>query len=170
MSIIIPNAPRATKGEASVPQSPAGNSRGAWRLLGWIGGLFIIIGFADIALGWYPPAFGNSEWEFGTISGSLNALTIPVMGIYLLAASAIARGDRLLGRALAILLALVAVGLLVLGFIYVTVIPVALKAAAGNPVVSLGMKKAIAKALLLGVAYLGLVVLAAVRAWRIRRA
>ena len=168
MAIIVPRSGRALTADLSVQQVQSGNARGAWSLLSWLGALFVILGLADIALGWYPAAFGNSEWEFGTISGSLNALTIPVMGLYLLVASAIARGDRTLGRILAVLLALMALGLLLLAFVYVTVVPVALKAVAGNDLVALGMKKAVVKAMLLGVAYVWLVVLAAHRAWRIR--
>lgn len=169
MSIIVPRSSRAAPVDGFTPPDATGRVRDAWRLLSWIGAVFVVLGIADIALGWYPAAFGNSEWEFGTISGSLNALTIPVMGLYLLAASAIARGDVVSGRVLGVVMAVLAVSLLVGGFIYVTVAPIALKAVAGNDLVLLGMKKAVAKALLLGVGYIGLLILGALRAWRVRR-
>ena len=167
MSIIVPRSSRAGTADLTVQSTPLAHIRDAWRALAWLGAVFTLLGFADIGLGWYPAAFGNSEWEFGTISGSLNALTIPVMGLYLMLASAIARGERASGRVLAILLTTIALGLLVLGFIYITVIPVALKAVANNELVAMGMKKAVVKAVLLGIAYVGLVIYAAVRAWRI---
>lgn len=168
MSIIVPRSSRTAPVDGLVPPEATGRSRDAWRLLSWIGAVFAVLGLVDIALGWYPAAFGNSEWEFGTISGTLNALTIPVMGLYLLAASAIARGDLRSGRILGAVMAIMALGLLMGGFLYITVAPIALKAVAGNDLVHMGMKKAIVKAMLLGVGYTWLLVLGALRAWRVR--
>ncbi len=162
-------APRPGKAQPNTSRSIDGSHRrtaAAWTLFSWLGGAFAVLGLADIALGWYPSAFGNPEWEFGTISGSLNALTIPVMGFYLLVASAIARGHRRAGRILGVLLLFLAVVLLVLGFVYVTVIPLALRAVQPNDVVSLGMKKAIIKGLLLGIGYIALLSYGARQAWR----
>lgn len=144
------------------------HARDAWRLLGWLGVIFSILGLADIALGWYPAAFGNTEWEFGTISGSLNALTIPMMGLYLVVASAVARHDHRSARVLSILLWLMVVVLVGLGLIYLTVIPIALKAVANNQLVLLGMQKAIVKGLVLLAGYTLLLVIGARRIGRVR--
>jgi hypothetical protein len=166
LNLITP-VPRATDAEAGATRRTDHHGHDAWKILSWLGATFAILGLADIALGWYPAAFGNTEWEFGTISGSLNALTIPMMGLYLLVASAAARDDRRSGRALSILLWLLAAGLVGLGLVYVTVIPIAIKAVAGNELVLLGMKKAIVKGLTLLAGYGLLLVVGARRAGRI---
>src|SRR5262249_28846829 len=44
----------------------------AWSILGWLGIVFVVLGFGDIALGIYPTQFGNQEWEFGMVSALLN--------------------------------------------------------------------------------------------------
>ncbi len=167
MPILVSRSTRAASLESERSRDALRDGADAWRLLGLIGGTFAVLGFTDIALGWYPAAFGSPEWEFGTISGSLNALTIPMFGLYLLAASAVARGDGRSARILGALLATLAVALLVLGFLYVTVLPLALKAASGNPLLLLGIRKAIAKGILLGVGYLLLLIVGATRLWRV---
>ncbi len=139
----------------------------AWRVLGWIGLSFTILGLLDIALGWYPPAFGNPEWEFGTISGSLNALAIPMLGLYLVLASAIARSDRRAARTVAVVMGLLLLILLGLGVLYLTVVPLAIKSVAGNALVALGMKKAIVKAVTLGMADAVLLAVGMVKGWRV---
>jgi hypothetical protein len=168
--IVVPDVSHATSTNVGSQRDWARRSDDAWLLLSRIGAVFTVMGLADIALGWYPLGLGNSEWEFGTISGSLNALAIPTIGLYLMAASAIARGDRRAGRVIAVVLALGCITLLVLGVIYLTVIPLALKAVAGNELTLLGMRKGIAKGLLLGIGYVFLLVVAAIRTWRVRSA
>ena len=56
------------------------------------------------------------------------------------------------------------------GLVYITVAPIALKAVAGNALVLMGMRKAIAKAMLLGIGYRWLLGLGARRAWGTRPA
>jgi hypothetical protein len=140
-----------------------------WSALGWIGAAFALLGVLDIALGWYPTAFGNLEWEFGTISGSLNALAIPMLGVYLMLASAVARGDRGMARIVSVIMGLMLITLLGLGVIYLTVVPVAIKSVAGNDLVALGMKKAVVKALSLGVVDAVLLVIGIQKGWRVGR-
>lgn len=137
----------------------------AWQLLGWIGLVFAIMGFVDIVLGWYPTAFGNPEWEFGTISGSLNAFALPMLGLYLIVGSAVARGARRTARVGAIVMGLLAGTLFALSIIFLTVIPMAANSIRGNALLQLGMQKAIAKAIGLLIGY-GLLLLAgAVAGW-----
>ena len=116
---------------------------------------------------WYPAAFGNAEWEFGTISGTLNALAIPMLGLYLALASAIARGDRRSARIVAVVMGVLLVTILALGAIYLTVLPIAIKAVSSNALVALGMKKAVVKALTLGVADVALLGVGMARGWRV---
>ena len=61
------------------------------------------IGLVDVMLLWASPRFGSPEWEFGTISGTLEALTLPTIGIALLSAGLIARGSRIAAYLVAVL-------------------------------------------------------------------
>jgi hypothetical protein len=140
--------------------------REAWFLLGWLGIAFVVLGFADIALGLYPLAFGNQEWEFGTVSAILNGFALPTMGFYLLLGSLVSRGKGIGARVLALVMIVVAVLLVVLGLLYATAIPLALKSVSGNAVVALGMKKALVKAAVLLVGYLALYLFGAFRGCR----
>lgn len=141
----------------------------AWSALATVGAAFFILGLIDIGLGWYPAAFGNLEWEFGTISGSLNALAIPMLGLYLMLASAIARSDRRMARIVSTLMGLLLATLVVLGIIYLTVVPVAIKSVADNALISLGMKKGVIKAVTLGLADCALLITGIVKGWRVTK-
>ena len=124
----------------------------AWTLLGYIGIAFVIIGSLDIGLAWFPFALGSAEWEFGTIGASLNGLPLPGLGLMLILAGGVARESTIQIRIAAIASAALVVLLVVLGFLYVTVIPVAL-AEVQNAVVRAGLMKSIVKALALLVIY-----------------
>ena len=138
----------------------------AWSLVGWLGIVLVVLGFVDIGLGLYPLAFGNSEWEFGMITGILNGFALPTMGFYLFLGSLIAGGKRIGARVTALVMVVVAATLVALGLLYATAIPLALKSVAGNALLALGIKKALVKAGVLLVGYLALYVVGAVRGWR----
>lgn len=166
----IIDSPSTRQPTDKLPARPeATTQRDAWSLVGWLGFAFMLLGFADIALGVYPTAFGNAEWEFGTVSGVLNGFAIPTMGAYLLLGSLIARQSRVAARALAVVMVVVAATLVVLALLYATGIPLALRTVQQNAVLTLGIKKAILKAAMLLVAYLALYVYGAVRGWRAGR-
>jgi hypothetical protein len=167
MQILSPDLRRPLPIEAAPSRFGAKASHDAWSALATIGAAFFVLGLIDIGLGWYPAALGNLEWEFGTISGSLNALAIPMLGLYLMLASAIARSDRGMARVVSLLMGLLLVGLVGLGVIYLTVVPVAIKSVAGNALVSLGIKKGVAKAVTLGIAYCALLATGIVKGWRV---
>ena len=167
MQIFSPAQRHPITVDTAVPRGAVRAPLDAWKALNWIGIGFFILGFLDIALGWYPTGFGNAEWEFGTISGSLNALAIPMLGLYLMLASAIARSDRRAGRAVAVIMGLMLMLILGLGVIYLTVMPVALKAVAGNALISLGIKKAVLKAMVLGSVDSVLLAVGMVKWWRV---
>lgn len=170
MQILSPAQRHPVSVETAALRPASRASIDAWRLLGWIGISFTILGLLDIGLGWYPTAFGNPEWEFGTISGSLNALAIPMLGLYLVLASAIARSDRRTARIVAVAMGVLMLVILGLGLVYVTVLPLAIKAVSGNALVSLGIKKAIIKAVTLGVADAVLLAVGMVKGWRVTEA
>jgi hypothetical protein len=144
---------------------PSSRSRDAWSALGWLGFAFVVLGVLDIGLGIFPTAFGRPEWVFGTVSAILNGFAIPTMGAYLVLGAALASGGkaRLMGIAAAMLVA--ACVILGLGLYFLTVVPVALDSVRASPEAMLGMKKAIAKAVMLDVAYAALLVIGALRAW-----
>ena len=167
MQILSPTQRRPISVETAAVRSGGRAQLEAWRALSWIGIAFVLLGLTDVALGWYPPAFGNPEWEFGTISGTLNALAIPMLGLYLVLASAIARSDRRSARIVAVAMGLLLATILLLGVIYLTVLPIAIKAVSSNALVALGMKKAVVKAMTLGVADAVLLGVGMVKGWRV---
>lgn len=167
MQIISPAQRRPITVETAAQRHSGRATLDAWVALTWIGVAFTLLGLIDVALGWYPLALGNAEWEFGTISGTLNALAIPMLGLYLVLASVIARSDRRAARVVAVVMGLLLATILLLGVIYLTVVPIALKAVSSNALVSMGMKKAIVKALTLGLADSVLLGGGMVKAWRV---
>jgi hypothetical protein len=169
MQILSADARRPIAVEGTPPRTGARAPLEAWSALATIGGAFFILGLIDIGLGWYPAAFGNLEWEFGTISGTLNALAIPMLGLYLMLGSAIARSDRRMARMVSGLMGLLLATLVVLGIIYLTVVPVAMKSVADNALISLGMKKGVVKALTLGLADCALLITGIVKGLRVPR-
>ncbi len=143
--------------------------RDAWTLVGWLGLAFVLMGFADIALGFYPMAFGNAEWEFGVISGMLNGFAIPTMGAYLLLASAVARNKPSLTRGVAVWMFVLAAMIVVVGLLYLSVVPLAIRAVDRSDVVLLGIKKAIVKAAILLFAYWFLYLIGGIRGWKLAK-
>jgi hypothetical protein len=151
MPILAQAAQRPATREVVVGNRTAANVTDALRLLSWVGAAFVILGFTDIALAWYPVRFGNPDWEFAIIGGTMSALALPHLGMYLVLASAISRGQR--GTTRAVGVAMVILLLTLLGLIFVTVVPLALNAIASNAPMLQGAKKAILKAILLGSGY-----------------
>jgi len=136
-----------------------------WELLGLIGGVFVFMGALDIVLSGYPYQFGNPEWEFGTIGGWLNGLSVPALGMALLIGSAVARGWRLGVRLWAILLVLAAVIVLGLLVIYSLNLPLASRAVT-EPAVRTALKKSVLKTLIQGLFYPVVFLMIAWKAWR----
>lgn len=52
-----------------------------WKAVGWFGLLLAIVGLTDVALYWYPTAFGSPEWEFGTVAAAFSALPLATIGL-----------------------------------------------------------------------------------------
>ena len=140
-----------------------------WQLMGWMGAAFVAMGGMDIALAWYPPAFGKPEWEFGAISASLNGLALPLLGLYMMLGSAVAQGHRMMARGVGTLMALVAVGLIGLAVMYVTVVPLALQFVAQNAQLTTGVKKAVLKASVLFLVYIIVLAAGGFQSWRSTR-
>src|SRR6185312_14688849 len=131
------------------PRAPDHVTGAGWAQLGWLGVVLFIFGITDIALGWYPAAFGNAEWEFGVLAATLNGLALPTIGLYFILCHALQAGRRGSLRALGVLCLLLSVGLLGLAFIYLTVVPMALASQSRNAIALLGLEKATVKAVVL---------------------
>lgn len=140
-----------------------------WTLLGYVGLVFAIIGMLDVGLTWWPGMFGNAEWEFGSVSASLNGLPLPSLGLTLVLASGVARGDRVTIVAATSGFVVLTILLAAAGFLYVTVVPLALRDVT-NEAVRTGLMKSIVKALALLLLYPTLYVCVAVSGWRAARA
>jgi hypothetical protein len=169
MSIIVPK--ETSRSSTVARETPAQRSTGqldAWRILGWVGLAYLIMSLIDLGLGWYPVGFGSPEWEFGTISATMAGLAIPTLALYLILASALAADRTNVARITGFAMMLLAVSIAVLSAIYLTSVPIALKAVESNPTVHLGLEKAIIKSLMLFAGYETLYILGAMRALRRR--
>jgi hypothetical protein len=124
------------------------------------------MGAFDIALGWYPAQFGNTEWEFGAISGMLNGFALPMLGLYLILGSSLARGRALSLRILSVVFVLLTIYFLLLAILYATVVPAALNAVSNNALLTTGIRKAVLKAVMLFLTYGLLTTAGAIRGWR----
>jgi hypothetical protein len=162
MSVIIPQ--ESGRG-ATVARPVTGNfslsQLSAWRVLGWLGTAYLIMSVIDLALGWYPLGFGTPEWEFGTISGTFQGLAIPTLALYLILCSAVARERPGIVKAVSVGMLALAIFLAILFIIYLTSVPIALRAVETNPIIHMGMKKAIVKSATLFLGYEVLYVLGA---------
>lgn len=123
-------------------------SEGAWRLLAWLSLLLLAAGLGDVAIALYPVRFGSPDWEFATIASIFAGLPLIAMGSFGLAAAAVGAGLRWLQVTSVVLLA--ALGAAVLGgtVLFLLDVPIALRSV--PPTILTGVKKAIAKTLLLG--------------------
>lgn len=115
-----------------------------WRLIGVLGLVFLAVGFLDIALAWYPFNYGNPEWEFATVSSTLDSFPVPTLGLALLLGAAVATGMRRGVRVWSVVLIVVAVLVLMAGVIYLLNLPLAFQSVQ-EPVLRTGLKKAVTK-------------------------
>ena len=149
------------------PSAPVVEGR-IWRLLGWIGWVYIVVGGVDSLLTWLPLSLGQPEWEFGTITASLNGLPLPVLGLVLVLCANLMAGRVLVARVVIGLMLLLALIVLVAGLLYALNVPLALRAVT-DPVARQGVLKAMIKTAVQVVAYpSGLIALAAI-AWSMTR-
>ncbi len=135
--------------------------RTAWRYLGRFGVLLAVIGFVDIALHWYPPAFRSPEWEFGTVATTLGSLPLPTMGLLAVLASALARAVKTNLVAISVVLGLLAAFVAAAMLMFLLDVPVALRAVSAPgvpPQAATEIKQTIVRTLTMGLGF-GLVYL-----------
>lgn len=134
-------------------------------LLALAGGALAVAGFFDLTLAWFPFGFGNPEWEFGTVTATLNALPLPTVGLVLVLVSARERGQLIQSRVIGALFAALALLIILAAVLYALDVPLALRAVQ-NPLAREGLVKAIIKAAGLVVVYTVVFSCIAVSAWR----
>ena len=125
------------------------------------------MGLGDIALAWYPTAFGNPQWEFGTIATTVAGLPLASIGLASLSASAFARGKRWLLVALSVALLVLGVAVLSGCILFLMDVPLALRAEHG--LAGLAIRKAIVKTLMLGLGFGALYITGSVVGYRHHR-
>jgi hypothetical protein len=146
----IAKPPEAVKAPTAVRSVPMAGA--AWNLLGGIGVLLAVVGGVDIALTWVPLAFGNPEWEFGTLTATFDSLPVLTLGLGLVLAATYDTGAARVRRLIRILFGVIAVALIAAGVLYLTLLPMALRALS-DPAVQIGLYRAIVKTAIQGVAY-----------------
>ena len=146
------------------------DSEFGWVLLGVAGAAFFLAGLTDLTLAWIPLHLGNAEWEFGTISRSLDSLPLPLLGISLVLASGVARGSRGWVRTGVVILGLLAVWVVVSAILYALDIPLALRAVQQQPQVLAGLHKSITRTVLQAVLYAGAASVLTWQGWKRLRA
>lgn len=148
----------------AVPQ----DSSRAWLVLGWTGLAFLIVGGADFVLLWFPMNFGSPEWEFGTVTQSLNGFPILLLGLGLLTAAS-GEADR---RWWGILGGIASIGLLlwVLGGSVLWSMNVSLALETVPAELAPNIRRAVAKTLLQAMAYSSVLAYLVWRVWTVARA
>jgi hypothetical protein len=124
----------------------------AWRLVGWFGLLLAVVGFVDVALQWYPTAFRSPEWEFGTVTGSLATLPLLSIGLMSMLASYLARAERAGIVAMAVVFGILLALLIGAYLLFLSDVPLALKASSTTPVL-ITMKKSIIRTSVMAVGF-----------------
>lgn len=164
--LLVPAAHKKRSMDSSGTAAPvSASSAGLTALAGALGLAFAVIGLGDLALAWWPAAFGSPEWEFGTATATLNGFPVPVLGLTLLLGAALAGERPRLARTVAVLFLVLAVAILAIGLLWATTLPMAFQPTT-NEVVRLGLQKAVAKTALQLLAYLPLFVVLGVAGWR----
>ena len=150
--VVLPDASKRSGGEV-VKAAPAG----AWTLLAIAGWGFLLIGSMDVGLVWYPTAFGNGGWEFGSVTAALNGLPLPVMGLALVLAGAVAAGRPATARIVQLLSGLLLMAVAIMAVLYGLRVSEA-RAAVSAPLDVAGLQKAIVRSAAQLVIYTGVLV------------
>jgi hypothetical protein len=140
-----------------------------WRVFGWLGLAFLLVGAADLVLAWVPEAFGRPDWEFGTVVTTLQNIPVPAMGLALVMVWAVVEERLVVVRVAAVAFGLSALVILALAVLFATNVPIAMSSVT-DPMAKLGLKKATARVAVQVVVYGAVFVVLAVAGWRGARA
>jgi hypothetical protein len=150
---------------AAEAQAAASHGGVGWQFLRLIGVAFAVVGGMDLLVAWVPQSFGQPEWEFGTISQTLDGMPVFALGLALVLTAAVVEDNRRLARVLAGVFVGLGVVILLMAVLYLTVVPLALKSVP-DPVIRQGLMKAIVKAGTQSVAYPTMFTWVGIKAWR----
>lgn len=139
----------------------------AWLIVGGLGLALGFVGSLDLVLLFFPPRFGNAEWEFASISAGLNGLPVLALGLGLVVAAGVARGNRSVVRVGAVVFGVLGVVIIGLAAVYLLTVPIAL-GSTSDPVTLLTIKKSIAKTVGQVLVYPTMFLAMAVFVWRVR--
>lgn len=156
------STPDAVKASAPTTSAKPGP---AWTVLGEIGILLAVVGGVDFLLLWFPPAFGNPEWEFGAVTATLDGLPALTVGLALALGSALSLRKRRLGRAISVVFALLGVTLIALSLLYLTTLPLAWRSVT-DELMQVGLLKAVGKTLVQSAMYPAIFLWIAAKGWR----
>ena len=94
-----------------------------WTATVFVGAAVTVVGWADLALLWFPLRFGRPEWEFATIGAHFDHMALGTVGVLLLALGIAHRGWWAPAQALALASQLIAIGLVAVYAIYIVAAP-----------------------------------------------
>ncbi|HEX3157116.1 MAG TPA: hypothetical protein VHQ45_01240 [Gemmatimonadaceae bacterium] len=164
-AVLVPGAAPTRAARATSPATVAEGPNVGRRVLAALGLTFLVVGLTDLALAWYPLVLGNPEWEFGTVSATINGLPVPTLGLALLGVAAAQSERRWHARLVGVLANLFLLALLGCAMLYALTVPVALQSVQ-EPMVRVGLVKGMVKA---GVASTAYIVFFGWLAWRLLR-
>lgn len=166
MDSVIPSRPvRASIPDVRRNMEPGTTSRNAWRVLGGLGWVLLAASLADLGLTWYPLEIGRPEWEFGTVAASYAGVPLLAMSLAIVLSSAFALGRRWVVRLSAVLM--IVLGLLMVAGTALFLLDVPLALRLSPPEVLLGIKKTIAKTVVLGAVFPVFFLIAGIAALRV---
>ena len=143
--------PRIVVSESRRGEAREVDPRRIWKWVAWLSALLTLVTAGDFALAWVPFRFGVPEWEFATVAQTVAGLPLATIGLGGLVLASMALGNRRMLIAAAVALLLLALIVFVALTVFLLDVPLALRASQGPA--SLGVQKAIAKTLFLGVAF-----------------
>lgn len=148
---VILKAPHAK----AVPVGARSTDRG-WKAVGWFGVLLAVIGLTDVALYWYPFAFGSPEWEFGTVAAAFSALPLATIGLAAVVGALMVNRARVPMMVTAAALLVLALLIAASFALFLKNMPLALSAVEGPPATAMyrGIIRTTVKGLGFGSAYL----------------
>ena len=138
--------------------------RSGWRLFSWFGLVLAVVGGFDVALQWYPLAFGSPEWEFGTISVSIASLPVLTIGSVVMLASFMARAERSGVILMSVVFTVLTLTLAFWLVLFLTDVPQALRAVPAPA--ALTLKKSILRTLVMGSCFCSAYLIATVSSFR----
>jgi uncharacterized membrane protein len=125
----------------------------AYRVVGWLGLLFVLVALGDVALAFYPLGFGSPEWEVGTVAATVQGFPLLTLGLVGIWAAGGQRADRRLLAGVGVAFVLAAITLLLMLTLMMTDVPIAWRGTQQDPLARTGILKLIVKTLYLGMLF-----------------